>query len=165
MRREHVLDLVRGRSLMIALDLAITTVRARGSASVAPLPLIAAISPEGWSAEFAKPAELPPITCELTSEMAPDSASKTFAGARVGFDAAGAATSYFDTRIVAKRTRQTLSQSLRRRPRGASRSTITSMRPTPSLAWSIIQRKCRQSQLRHGLCHRACSSAIRCAGR
>ncbi|WP_298669312.1 hypothetical protein [uncultured Sphingomonas sp.] len=91
---------------MIALDLAITTIRARGDAPAASAPLIASINVEGWSAEYAVPGDLPAITLTLPSEMAPDTAPKTVAVSRAGFDASGAAVSHSDTRIITKRKRQ-----------------------------------------------------------
>ncbi|WEK43000.1 MAG: hypothetical protein P0Y64_16910 [Candidatus Sphingomonas colombiensis] len=90
--------------MRIGLGLGLGQMRTFTGGTPAPPPLIASVNAEGWSAEFAKPADLP--AAAIPSEMLPDSAPKTISVSRVGFDATAATTSYLETRIITKRKRQ-----------------------------------------------------------
>jgi len=73
----------------------------------APVPLIASVNAEGWSAEYAVPGDLPAFVTTLPSEMGPDGGSpKTVSVMRAGYDATGATAAYAESRIITKRKRQ-----------------------------------------------------------
>ena len=70
----------------------------------AAAPLITSINAEGWSGEYRVPGNLPAMTTNGESEMT--ALAQSVAVSRPGFDGTGAAVTYVESRLLAKRKRK-----------------------------------------------------------